>query len=239
MGRFNMLANALPEAAFDAAGTIQTVGAAISALQGAPELPMPVVTVPEGSGKYFVFSDDPDGSAAPINAFDGVILSAKYVNERWATKYGEAGGDKAPICQSEDGVSGWDRDGCEYVCKVCPYNRIGSGGGNAKACRNTARLTVLCAGETLPWRVKVPTMSVTNLTGYVARVLVPAGLSIDKVVTHFSLMKAVNSTGVTYSQIMFAPVGKLSEENARLVGSLSANLNALTAGETPKAIEGA
>lgn len=239
MGRFNGLANNLSEAAFDAAGTIQTVGAAISALQGAPELPMPVVTVPEGSGKYFVFSDDPDGSAAPVNAFDGVILSAKYVNERWNSKYGEAGGDKAPICQSEDGISGWDRDGCEYVCKACPYNRIGSGGGNAKACRNTARLTVLCAGETLPWRVKVPTMSVANLTGYVARVLVPAGLSIDRVVTHFSLMKAVNSTGVTYSQIMFAPVGKLSDENARLVSALSANLNALTAGETPKAIEGA
>ena len=238
MGRFTMMANSLSEAAFDAAGTIRTVGAAISALQGAPELPMPVVTVPEGSGKYFVCSDDPEGNAAPINAFDGVILSAKYVNERWNSKYGEAGGDKAPICQSEDGVSGWS-EGCEYVCKVCPYNRIGSGGGNAKACRNTARLTVLCAGETLPWRVKVPTMSVANLTGYVARVLVPAGLSIDSVVTHFSLMKAVNSTGVTYSQIMFATVGKLSEENARLVSSLSANLSALTARDTPKAIEGA
>lgn len=238
MGRFTMMANSLSEAAFDAAGTIRTVGAAISALRGAPELPMPVVTVPEGSGKYFVFSDDPEGNAAPINAFDGVILSTKYVNERWNSKYGEAGGDKAPVCQSEDGVSGWS-EGCEYVCKVCPYNRIGSGGGNAKACRNTARLTVLCAGETLPWRVKVPTMSVANLTGYVARVLVPAGLPIDRVVTHFSLMKAVNSNGVTYSQIMFSPVGKLGEENARLVGSLGASLNALTAGETPKAIEGA
>lgn len=236
MGRFNMAASALAEAAFDAKGTIQTVGAVISALQGAPELPMPVVTVPEGNGKYFVFSDDPEGNAAPINAFDGVILSAKYVNERWATKYGEAGAEKAPVCQSEDGVSGWS-EGCEYVCKVCPYNRIGSGGGNTKACRNTARLTVLCEGETLPWLVKVPVMSVANLTGYVARVLVPAGLPIDRVVTHFSLMKATNSNGVTYSQIMFAPVGKLNDENVQLITGLTMNLNAISGGNEQKAIE--
>ena len=232
MGRFNRSQEALSEAAFDAAGAIQAVSATIGALQGAPALPMPVVTVPEGSGKYFVFSDDPEGNGTPINAFDAVILAAKYVNERWAGKYGEPGADKAPVCQSEDGVSGWDREGCEYVCKICPYNRVGSGGGGTKACRNTARLTVLAEGEPLPWLVKVPTMSVANLTGYIARSIVPAGLTLDRVVTHFSILKAVNSNGVTYSQIMFAPTGRLDAESAKLIGALSAGI-----AET-KAIEG-
>lgn len=224
MGRFSRGMTAMPEVAFDAAGTIQAVKTTIGALQGAPEIPMPVVTVPEGSGKYFVFSDDPEGNGTPLNAFDAVILGAKYVNERWAGKFGEPGSDKMPVCQSEDGVSGWDRDGCEYVCKVCPYNRIGSGGGNTKACRNTARLTVLAEGEALPWRIKVPTMSVANLTGYIARSIVPAGLTLDRVVTHFSILKAVNSNGVTYSQIMFSPTGQLDAESAKLIGALGAGI---------------
>lgn len=119
------------------------------------------------------------------------------------------------------------------MCKVCPYNRIGSGGGNTKACRNTARLTVLAEGEPLPWLVNVPTMSVANLTGYIARSIVPAGLALDRVVTHFSILKAVNSNGVTYSQIMFSPTGKLNEENVKLIGALGAGL-----GGDMKAIEG-
>lgn len=106
MGRFNRTVEAMSEAAFDAAGAIQAVSATIGALQGAPEIPMPVVTVPEGSGKYFVFSDDPEGNGTPVNAFDAVILAAKYVNERWTGKFGEPGADKVPVCQSEDGVSG-------------------------------------------------------------------------------------------------------------------------------------
>lgn len=238
MGRFNMAASALAEAAFDAKGTIQAISTTMNALQGAPEIPMPVVTVPEGNGKYFVFSDDPEGNGNPLNAFNAVILGAQYVNARFAGKFGEAGAEKAPICQSVDGISGWDRDGCEYVCKVCPYNRIGSGGGNTKACRNTARLTVLCEGETLPWLVKVPVMSVANLTGYIARVLVPAGLTIDKVVTRLSIMKTTNSNGVTYSQIMFAPVGKLNDENVQLITGLTTNLNAISGGNEQKKIEG-
>ena len=89
----------------------------------------------------------------------------------------------------------------------------------------------------MPVELKVPPMSVQNYAQYVARTLSPRGLEPWQVATEFSLMKAVNGSGIDYSQVMFKVAGRVKDEDvAPLMGAmapmLAGTLNgALTEGD--------
>lgn len=235
MGRLTNMLGELPASQFKLAETIEIMHRTMEALKGVSDLPMVQVRVPSAGGRYFVFSDDETGDMPPVNAFEGVILSASFYNAYWQHAYGE-GGAKDPDCMSTDGISGWDRDGLEHVCKTCPRNRMGSrDGARGKACRNSVQLMVLLEGEPLPVVVKVPVMSIPNYIRYVAGILTPRGLQPHQVTTKFSLLKATNSNGVDYSQIMFTCTGRVDDnEIGVLMGDVAPLLDA---GEPVAAIE--
>ena len=232
MGRLTNAMGEISESKFKLAETVEIMRRTVEALHGVSELPMTHVTVPSAGGRYFMFSDDEAGDMPPVNAFEGVILSANFVNAYWEHGFGE-GGEKTPNCMSTDGISGWDRDGLEHVCKTCPRNRMGSrDGGRGKACRNNVQLMVLLEGEPLPVVLKVPTMSVPNYVRYVAGVLTPRGLQPYQVTTRFGLMKATNANGVDYSQIMLNGTGRVNDDEIKaLMGEVTPLLETSEAAE--------
>ena len=84
----------------------------------------------------------------------------------------------------------------------------------------------------MPAEVKVPTMSKSNYTKYVAGVLVPMGLQPWQTTTKLSLMKATNSNGVDYSQIMFTCTGRVNDEDIKaLMGEVTPLLETSEAAE--------
>lgn len=209
MGKLTNLAE-LPKADFALSETAEIMRRTMEALNGACELPVDKIKVPAGGGKAFEMPGD-DG-AEYVKSFDGVILAAAFANAYWDKPYG-SGGDQAPLCASHDGISGWDADGMEHVCRTCPHNRMGSReGGRGKACRNMVELLILLEGQALPALLRVPTMSVANYAAYVARTLVPRGCQPWDVVTSFSLTSATNAGGIAYSQIAFTCKGKVDPD---------------------------
>lgn len=219
MGRLTNTLGDIGESAFKLGDTLEIMRRTMEALKGANELPMTRVSVPAAGGRYFMFSDDAAGEMPPVNSFEGVILDAHFINAYWPHGYGE-GGDKAPACMSTDGISGYDQDGMEYVCKTCARNRMGSkDGGRGKACRNMVQLMVLIEGEPLPVVLRVPTMSVQNYVRYVAGVLTPRNFKPNEVSTKFSLLKATNSNGVDYAQVMFTCTGRINEDEIKVLRS--------------------
>lgn len=231
MGRLTNAMGEISESKFKLAETVEIMRRTLEALRGAEELPLTRITVPAAGGRYFSFSDD-TGDMPPVNAFECVILSAEFHKAYWEKGFGE-GGDKAPSCRSDDGISGWDLDGLEHVCKTCPRNRMGSrDGGRGKACRDSVRLMVMLEGEAMPAEVKVPTMSKDNYIKYVAGVLVPKGLQPWQVTTKLSIMKATNANGVDYSQIMFNCTGRVNDEEIKaLMGEVTPLLETSEAAE--------
>lgn len=212
MGRLTNQIAELPMADFALSETAEIMRRTMEALSGASELPTAKIKVPAGGGKAFEMPGD-DG-ADYAKSFDGVILAAAFANAYWDKPYG-SGGDQAPLCASHDGISGWDADGMEHVCRTCPHNRMGSReGGRGKACRNMVELLILLEGQALPVLLRVPTMSVGNYAQYVARTLSPRGLQPWDVVTSFSLVGATNAGGIAYSQIAFSCKGRVDAAEA-------------------------
>ena len=238
MGRLANLTAELKPSQMNVVETMEIIKRTVNALEGASEMPVSHVRVPAGGGKAFELPGDTPDAPRYEPSFTGVILSARFVNAYWDHPFGEAGASKTPVCASMDGLSGYDADGAEHVCRVCPWNKMGSrDGGRGKACRNMVQLLIMMEGEPLPVELKVPPMSVQNYAQYVARVLSPRGLMPWQVATEFTLMRATNGTGIDYSQIMFKCAGRVNDEEiAPLMGALSPMLpgtmsEALTEGE--------
>ena len=139
------------------------------------------------------------------------------------TKY--TGGNNPPDCGSFDGITGIGDPG--GLCKKCPYNEFGSGENGAKACKNRRRIYVLREGELFPLLLSLPTGSLKEFTKYLKRLL-SKGKKSNMVVTSFSLKKAANKGGVTYSQAHFAVSRDLSKDEQALIGKLTEQIKALS-----------
>ena len=210
MGKFGVMVAELQESKMDvsvAAGLMQRT---VQAMAGASELPVTRMKVPSGGGRYFQADDD----MPPMQAIEGVIMAAQYMNVYWDKPMGE--GDAAPTCASTDGMSGWymvEGELMERSCRTCPYNKMGSAGEGkrGKACKNIVKLMMLAEGQTLPVEIKVPVMSVNNFSRYLAREIVPRGLDIWQVTTRLTLKDATNSGGIKYSQIAFECTGRVDD----------------------------
>ena len=213
MGKF---AAELPASQMDIREAAEMMKRTMDMMAGASELPVTRVTVPSGGGKYFNMGDD----MPPTAVIEGVIMESQFCNAYWDKPMGE--GDAAPTCASTDGMSGWymlDGELMERSCRTCPMNRMGSAGEGkrGKACKNIAILRMLVDGQALPMEVKVPTMSVGNLSRYLARELAARGLDVWQVTTKLTLRDAVNAGGIKYSQIAFECTGRVDDQEIMML----------------------
>jgi len=214
MGKFAMAE--LPASQMNIREAAEMMKRTMDMMAGASELPVTRVTVPSGGGKYFNMGDD----VPPTAVIEGVIMESQFCNAYWDKPMGE--GDAAPTCASTDGMSGWytqDGELMERSCRTCPMNRMGSAGEGkrGKACKNIAILRMLVDGQALPVEVKVPTMSVGNLSRYLARELAARGLDVWQVTTKLTLRDAVNAGGIKYSQIAFECTGRVDDQEIKML----------------------
>ena len=127
-----------------------------------------------------------------------------------------------------DGKIGVENDTGEIKdCSTCPLNKFGTAeDGKGKACKAKRRLYVLRAGEQIPLILTLPTGSLAEYGKYIIRLLT-RGKKANQVVTRFSLKKAQNSTGINYSQAVFALDRQLTPEEANAVAKMTMSIKGL------------
>lgn len=179
------------------------------------------VTIPAAGGTTFELPGELPGETDAAKEFTGVILYHHplfaYYRERFT------GGNNAPDCGSYDGVTGVGTPGGS--CAKCPLAQFGSGENNGKACKSRRRVFLLREGELFPMILSLPTGSLREFSRYIKRLL-SKGRKSNTVVTRFSLKKATNSSGIAYSQAAFGVDRVLSEEEQRLIQTLTEQVKA-------------
>ncbi|MDT8900376.1 hypothetical protein [Anaeroselena agilis] len=158
------------------------------------------VKIPAGGGLLFEMPGEDPEQPDSVKEITGVILYHHAVNSYYRERY--AGGNCPPDCGSIDGKIGQGSPGGD--CHVCPLNQFGSGENGSKACRNKRRIYLLREGEVFPLLLTLPTGSVKVFTDYIAKRIVGRGRHSYDVVTRITLKKATNSTGIVFSQAVFA-----------------------------------
>lgn len=202
---------------------LNNIGEAMAEEMDGLQLTFDRVKIPSGGGVAFeVPGDDPD-SPDTEKELIGVIVDHHPVNAYWAVKYD--GANNPPDCSSMDGKVGTGDPGGS--CKACPYNQFGSDG-NGKACKNMHRVYVLRDGETFPLLLTLPPTSLKNFADFLGKRVVGKGLRSYAVKVKVTLKKATNSTGITYSQAVFALVERLTPEAADQARSYSNGIKAIT-----------
>lgn len=173
-----------------------------------------------GSTVFEVPGEDPN-EPDTVKEFSAVILFHHTLHAYYSSKY--TGGNQPPDCGSFDGVKGDGDPG--GACAKCPYNQFGSGENGSKACKNRRRIYVLREGEIFPLLLSLPTGSLREFTKYIKRLLAKGKMS-NSIVTRFSLKKAVNSGGITYSQAQFTVDRELTPEEHALISRMSNDVKA-------------
>jgi len=202
---------------------LNDVGQALSEELDGLQLTFDRVKIPSGGGVAFeVPGDDPD-SPDSVKELIGVIVDHHPVNAYWAVKYD--GANNPPDCSSMDGRAGVGDPG--GTCKACPFNQFGSDG-NGKACKNMHRVYILRENDTFPLLLTLPPTSLKNLSDYLGKRIVGKGLRSYGVKTKVTLKKVANSTGINYSQAVFAVAEHLGQEGAAQGKAYSDGIKAIT-----------
>ncbi len=173
-----------------------------------------------GTTVFEIPGENPDEPEA-VKEFSAVILHHHPLYAYYTDKY--TGGSNPPDCGSFDGVTGEGNPGGN--CAVCPYNQFGSGENGSKACKNRRRIYLLREGEIFPMILSLPTGSLKDFTRYIMRLL-SKGKKSNAVVTRFALKKAVNNSGIAYSQAQFAVDRILTAEELTLISGLTEQVKA-------------
>ena len=182
------------------------------------------IKIPAGGTTIFEIPGDDPNEPEAVKEFSAVILFHHPLNSYYKDAY--TGGSNPPDCGSFDGVTGVGNPGGSS--KTCPFNEFGSGeNGNAKACKNRRRIYLLREGEIFPMILSLPTGSLKDFSRYLMRQLSKGNKS-NSVMTRFSLKKATNNSGITYSQAQFAVDCSLTAEEYALISTLTEQVKALS-----------
>ncbi len=174
------------------------------------------IKIPAGGGVMFEFpSSNPDESDM-VKDFSAVILYHHPMYVFYSSKFN--GSNNPPDCLSIDGITGAGVPGGK--CMNCPNNKFGSGENGSKACKNKHQMYLLREGEIFPVILSLPTSSNREFSRYIKRLL-SRGKKSDSVVTKFSLKKAVNKTGISYSQVQFSVARELDTKEIELIKNYS------------------
>ena len=174
------------------------------------------IKIPSGGMTVFEMPGETEDSPETVKEFSAVILYHHPILQYYREKY--TGGSNPPDCGSYDGVTGVGTPGGS--CAKCPLSQFGSGENNGKACKSRRRVFLLREGELFPMILSLPTGSLREFSRYIKRLL-SKGRKSNTVVTRFSLKKATNSSGIAYSQAAFGVDRVLSEEEQRLIQTLT------------------
>ena len=174
------------------------------------------IKIPAGGSTIFELpSGNPDESDT-VKEFYAVILYHHPMYIFYSSKY--SGSSNPPDCLSTDGITGVGTPGGK--CMNCPNNKFGSGENGSKACKNKHQMYLLREGEIFPVVLSLPTSSNKEFSRYIKRLL-SRGKKSDSVVTKFSLKKAVNKTGISYSQVQFSVARELDTKEVELIKNYS------------------
>ncbi len=179
------------------------------------------IKIPSAGSTVFEVPGDDPSEPDTVKEFSAVILYHHPLHAYYKSKY--TGGNQPPDCGSFDGVTGSGDPGGS--CAKCPFNQFGSGENGSKACKNRRRIYVLREGEIFPLLLSLPTGSLKEFSRYIKRLL-SKGKKSNSVVTKFSLKKAVNSGGISYSQAQFTLDRALTAQELPLIENLSAQVKA-------------
>lgn len=179
------------------------------------------IKVPSAGSTMFEIPGDNPAELEAVKEFFGVILYHHTLFAYYKDKY--TGSNNPPDCGSLDGVTGDGVPGGE--CEKCPYSKFGTGENGAKACKNRRRIFVLREGELFPLLLSLPTGSLKELTKYLKRLL-SKGRKSNSVITRFTLKKAVNTTGIQYSQAQFDIERALTPEEYALIQGMTEQVKA-------------
>lgn len=178
------------------------------------------IKIPSAGSTVFEVPGE-SGEPDAVKEFLAVILYHHPLFCYYKSKY--TGGNNPPDCGSFDGVTGEGVPGGQ--CRGCRFNQFGSGENGSKACKNRRRIYVLRESEIFPLLLSLPTGSLKEFTKYIKRLL-SKGWKSNAVVTRFSLKKATNAGGVTYSQAQFSVDRPLSSEECALIEKLTEQVKA-------------
>lgn len=174
------------------------------------------IKIPAGGGVMFESPSGNPDEPDMIKEFSAVILYHHPMYVFYSSKFN---GSNNPLdCLSVDGITGVGTPGGK--CINCPKNKFGSGENGSKACKNKHQMYLLREGEIFPVILSLPTSSNREFSRYIKRLL-SRGKKSDSVVTKFSLKKAVNKTGISYSQVQFGLGRELTSEETQLIKNYS------------------
>ena len=185
------------------------------------------IKIPAGGGLAYEIPGDDPSSPDTAKEFSAVILYHHPVNSYYKEKFN--GGNNPPDCGSLDGKVGIDAETGECRnCKDCPFAKFGSGENGGMACKQKRRIYLLREGELLPVILTIPSTSLKEFTKYITH-LVAKGQRASSVVTKFTLKRAQNSSGISYSQAVCSVDRQLSPEEKQNVSALASQVKALAA----------
>lgn len=183
------------------------------------------IKIPAGGGVAFEVPGDTLDSPDTVKEFEAVILYHQPINTYYKNKYD--GSNNPPDCGSMDGKLGLSSEGELVECASCPFSKFESAeDGKGKACKQKRRLFLLREGEFLPIILTLPTGSLGEYSKYIMRIM-GKGKKSNAIVTKFSLKKAQNSGGITYSQAVFSIVRDLSTEECLSIEKMSEQVKAM------------
>lgn len=174
------------------------------------------IKIPSGGGTIFEVPSLDGTRTEPAQEISGVVLYHHPMQSYYQKQY--SGGNEKPDCYSLDTVTGVGTPGGE--CASCLLNRFGTGANGSKACKEKHRIYLLRENEIFPIMLDLPTGSVRDFGIYLRRLL-SRGLYSTDVITRFSLKKAVNSTGVVFSQGVYSLARMLTPEERGLIQPLT------------------
>ena len=174
------------------------------------------IKIPAGGGTMFEFPSSNPDEADMVKDFSAVILYHHPMYVFYSSKFN--GSNNPPDCLSIDGITGVGIPGGK--CINCPKNKFGSGENGSKACKNKHQMYLLREGEIFPVILSLPTSSNREFSRYIKRLL-SRGKKSDSVVTKFFLKKAVNKTGISYSQVQFSVARGLDTKEIELIKNYS------------------
>ena len=195
------------------------------------ELTFDRIKIPAGGSTAFEIPDGDGDDVSMVKEIIGVILLHHPAYAYYKEKY--TGGSNPPDCGSFDGISGNGNPG--GICATCPLNQFGSGEGQSKACKNRRMIYVLMEGELFPMVLSLPTGSLKEFTKYLKRQL-SKGRRLNQIVTRISLKKVTNSSGIAFSQAVFAFDRVLNEEERAAIDVMTASVKNYAANLTMAAL---
>ena len=177
------------------------------------------IKIPSGGGiSYEVPGDDPS-SPDTVKEFKAVILYHHPIHSYYKEKF--TGGNNPPDCSSIDGKFGIAAGTGECTeCSQCAFAKFGSGENGGMACKQKRNVYILREGEVLPIVLTIPSGSLKEFTKYVTRLLMK-GRKTNSVVTRFTLQKAQNSTGITFSQVVCSVDRVLNPDEQKNINMMS------------------